>query len=95
MVKMIRICYTNASYTSSSFQFYILNIQNVVLFPKQARGSHHWAGKHGKRDLQIYGLHDAIAVHVCICFIYLSKVNSGRKVVHWTRTLSQDSCSLY
>ena len=27
---------------------------------------------------------------------YPSKVNSGRKVtVHWTRTLSQDSCSLY
>ena len=25
----------------------------------------------------------------------LSKVNSGRKVVHWMRTLSQDSCSLY
>ena len=24
---------------------------------------------------------------------YLFKVNSGRKVVHWTRTLSQDSCS--
>ena len=26
---------------------------------------------------------------------YLSKVNLGRKVAHWTRTLSQDSCSLY
>ena len=26
---------------------------------------------------------------------YLSKVNLGRKVVHWMRTLSQDSCSLY
>ena len=30
-----------------------------------------------------------------VSFTYLSKVNSGRKVVHWTRTLSQDSCSLY
>ena len=39
----------------------------------------------GKGDL---GLHD-------VSFSYLSKVNLGRKVVHWTRTLSQDSCSLY
>ena len=31
----------------------------------------------------------------CVSFSYLSKVNLGRKVVHWTRTLSQDSCSLY
>ena len=30
-----------------------------------------------------------------VSFSYLSKVNLGRKVVHWTRTLSQDSCSLY
>ena len=30
-----------------------------------------------------------------VSFSYLSKVNSGRKVVHWTQTLSQDSCSLY
>ena len=30
-----------------------------------------------------------------VSFSYLSKVNIGRKVVHWTRTLSQDSCSLY
>ena len=30
-----------------------------------------------------------------VSFSCLSKVNSGRKVVHWTRTLSQDSCSLY
>ena len=28
-------------------------------------------------------------------FSYLSKVNSGRKVLHWTRTLSQDFRSLY
>ena len=26
-----------------------------------------------------------------VSFSYLSKVNLGRKVVHWTRTLSQDS----
>ena len=26
-------------------------------------------------------------------FSYLSKVGLGGKVVHWTRTLSQDSCS--
>ena len=25
----------------------------------------------------------------------LSKVNSGGKVVHWTRTVSQDTCDLY
>ena len=30
-----------------------------------------------------------------VSFSYLSKVNSGGKVVHWTQTLSQDSCSLY
>ena len=30
-----------------------------------------------------------------VSFSYLSKVNLGRKVVHWTQTLSQDSCSLY
>ena len=30
-----------------------------------------------------------------VSFSYLSKVNLGRTVVHWTRTLSQDSCSLY
>ena len=30
-----------------------------------------------------------------VSFSYLSKVNLGRKVVHWTLTLSQDSCSLY
>ena len=30
-----------------------------------------------------------------VSFSYLSKVNSGRKVGHWTQTLSQDSCSLY
>ena len=30
----------------------------------------------------------------CVSFSYLSKVNLGGKVVHWTRTLSQDSGSL-
>ena len=30
-----------------------------------------------------------------VSFSYLSKVNLGRKFVHWTLTLSQDSCSLY
>ena len=30
-----------------------------------------------------------------VSFSYLSKINLGGKVVHWTRTLSQDSCSLY
>ena len=30
-----------------------------------------------------------------VSFSYLSKDNSGGKVVHWTLTLSQDSCSLY
>ena len=30
-----------------------------------------------------------------VSFSYLSKVNLWRKVVHWTQTLSQDSCSLY
>ena len=61
--------------------------KNVALIPKQARGSHHT----GKGT--VYGLHDAF--DVCIFFTYLSKVNSGGKVVHWTRTLSQDCCSLY
>ena len=28
-----------------------------------------------------------------VSFSYLSKVKSGGKVVHWTLTLSQDSCS--
>ena len=28
-----------------------------------------------------------------VSFSYLSKVNLGGKGVHWTRTLSQDSCS--
>ena len=30
-----------------------------------------------------------------VSFSYLSKVKSGGKVVHWTLTLSQDSCSCY
>ena len=30
-----------------------------------------------------------------VSFSYLSKAISGRKVVNWTWTLSQDSCSLY
>ena len=30
-----------------------------------------------------------------VSFSYLSKVNLGGKFVYWTRTLSQDSCSLY
>ena len=28
-----------------------------------------------------------------VSFSYLSKVNLGGKAAHWTRTLSQDSCS--
>ena len=38
---------------------------------------------------------DCIMPLTYVSFSYLSKVNSGRKVVHWTRTLSQDSCSVY
>ena len=30
-----------------------------------------------------------------VSFSYLSKFDSGGKVVHWTQILSQDSCSLY
>ena len=30
-----------------------------------------------------------------VSFSYLSKVNLGRKVVHWTQTLSQETCRLY
>ena len=44
------------------------------------------------------GLMDYMMPLMYVSFSYLSKVNSGRKVVHWTQTLSQDSsttCSLY
>ena len=41
------------------------------------------------------GLMDHMSDAFDISFSYLSKVNSGGKVVHWTRTLSQYSCSLY
>ena len=41
------------------------------------------------------GLMDHMMPLTYVSFSYLSKVNSGGKVVHWTRTLSQDSCSLY
>ena len=63
MVKMIKyICYTNASYTRSSFQYYILNIQ-MCFFSESNLEDHNI----GKGDLQMYRLHDAFAV--CICFI--------------------------
>ena len=62
--------------------------KNVVLVPKEARLSHYT----GTGTLN--GSHDAFDVLMYVSFSYLSKVNLGGKVVHWTRILSQDFCSL-
>ena len=58
--------------------------ENLSLTPKQARESHH-TGRDSDRGSMDHMMH--------VSFSHLSKVNLGGKVVHWTRTLSQDSCS--
>ena len=57
--------------------------KNVALIPKLARVTPHWHR----------GSMDHIMHWMYVSFAYLSKVNLGGKAVHWTRTLSQDSCS--
>ena len=70
----------NTLYTYSTFQYYIFNIK-MWLYSQSKLEDH----TTGKEDMDL----------TYVSFTYLSKVNLGRKVVHWTRTLSQDSCNLY
>ena len=67
-------------YTYSSFQYYISNIKMWLY--SQSKLEDHTTGK---------GDMDYMMPLTYVSFSYLSKVNLGRKVVHWTRTLSQDS----
>ena len=61
--------------------------ENLALTPKQARELHH-TGTGRERGSMDHMMHLAY-----VSFSHLSEVNLGGKVVHWTRTLSQDSCS--
>ena len=68
--------FDNDSYTHSTFQYYIFNIK-MWLYSQSKLEDH----TTGKGDLWMP------LTYMYVSFSYLSKVNLGRKVVHWTLTL--------